>query len=553
MQPHTARARTTRRLALFSIVIIVLIALGWQSAPASSAGDRLPAMYLPLIDYDMGNQATATATATVTPSVTATATLTPSATATGTPTATATATATATGTPSQPVDLIGTAYVRPIHHILETSQPVAYIVVLDTSGSMNLNFDGEALDTDGVTKLQCAPSVDPAHQAKYEQDFTRCQQIDAMWLPKSERRIAILKAALMNFIDQLSTNDLMQIVASSSAHVGATTAGWEPGTPVGRQNLKDALLNAGKTANDPYQTSGGTTSATGLYQARQLLQSLPAQAPDGQQYRSNVLFLADGPANHFLSATGNPAGFGWYNDARDNPTCQNRWDLSVAVECQIGMTNTNPQIERPITAMITQAFALKQASTVHVVAVASVPGTELRQVASQATFPYYAEANTASMVTEQLNAIQSITASSSCAPSGGTAWLSDIDSAHTISDPAERARLGLPADTSVYGYAYLNTVNGEPLQVAPVRKNTQTGELIYSFPQVAAGIYTLQAFVAYRGDDQPTPVARSYNWILFPNLSHDTSRTFSLAPPQSVGTAVALEPLYLDLNGSVCN
>jgi hypothetical protein len=470
-----ARARTSRRLALFSVAVAVLVAVGWQSSPASGADDRIPAMYLPLIDHHTGDGATTTATAE----------------ATASPTATATPSATATSTP-QTIDVNGAVYVRPKHHVLKASSPLAYVVVLDTSGSMNLNFNGEAKD--GAATLQCGPSNDPARQAKYQQDFARCQQIDAMWLPKSERRIYVVKAALMNFIDQISSNDSMQIVASSSERVGTTTTGWEIGTPAGKQGLKDAVLNAGLTNNDPYQTSGGTTSASGLNQARQLLSSLPAQAPNGQPYIPRVIFLTDGVANHFLNAAGNPAGFGWYNDARDNPACQNRWDLSVAAECQVGTTNTTPSILRPINAMVNEADEIKQINggnlQLYVIAIADFNTLGLPNVASQPSFPYYAEARTPDTVNLILDAILDGAATSTCVPSGGTSWLSDIDGAHTVSDPAERALFNLPADTSIYGYAYLYNTNGQSLQAVPVRKDAQTGKLSYTFSQVAAGTYS---------------------------------------------------------------
>jgi hypothetical protein len=538
-------SRAMRRHALFSLIVAVMIGIaGWQSPPASDAGSLTPAMYLPLIDNAIGAGAGATQTAEA-QTATAAATAMPSATTTSTPTATATA----TSEPAHTVEVSGTVYLRP-RYAQETviHEPVAYVIVLDTSGSMNLNFDGEALD--GVSTLQCGPSSDPTRQAKYQQDHARCQQIDALWLPKSERRIMIVKAALMNFIDQLSADDTMQIVASSSAQVGAITAAWEPGTPAGRQNLKDAVLNAGKTNNDPDQTSGGTTSASGLNIASQLLPSLPPNAPNGQPYTSRVLFLTDGVANHFLNQNGNPAGFGWYNDGRDNPACASRWDIADAPECQVGLTNTNPQIERPISAMVTQSNGLKQTSTVYVLALAGVNPLGLSDVASQAVFPYYSEASTPAVVTLVLDEIVSSVTYSSCVPGGGTSWLNDIDGAHMVSDPAKRALLGLPADTSVYGYAYLYAQNGQTLQSVPVLKAALTGELSYTFTQVAAGTYTQQAFVAYQGDDQPTPIARAYNWILLPDLSHATSRTFTLVS-QTPGT-MPLDPLYLDLNGAVC-
>jgi len=130
-------------------------------------------------------------------------------------------------------------------------------------------------------------------------------------------------------------------------------------------------------------------------------------------------------------------------------------------------------------------------------------------------------------------------------------WLNTIDATHTITDTNERSSFGLPVDTSIYGVAYLRDTNGQTLQTAPIRGDATTGALNYTFTNVAPGTYKLEAFVGYKGDDQPTPIARIYSWILFPDLSHASSRTFVLVPG-SLGGTVALAPVYLDLNGSVC-
>jgi hypothetical protein len=136
-------------------------------------------------------------------------------------------------------------------------------------------------------------------------------------------------------------------------------------------------------------------------------------------------------------------------------------------------------------------------------------------------------------------------------PGGGTTWLNTIDATHTITNTVSRTAFGLPADTSVYGYAYLRDTNGLPLQTAPIRGDATTGALSSIFTNVVPGIYKLEAFVAYLGEDTPNRIARVYSWILFPDLSHALSRTFVLVPGSPGGT-VPLDPVYLDLNGSVC-
>jgi hypothetical protein len=144
-----------------------------------------------------------------------------------------------------------------------------------------------------------------------------------------------------------------------------------------------------------------------------------------------------------------------------------------------------------------------------------------------------------------------IDAAGQCVPGGGVTWLNTIDATHTIINTVSRTAFGLPADTSVYGYAYLRDTNGLLLQTAPIRGDATTGALSYTFTNVVPGIYKLEAFVAYLGEDTPNRIARVYSSILLPDLTHASSRAFALAPGSPGGT-VALEPVYLDLNGSVC-
>jgi hypothetical protein len=139
-----------------------------------------------------------------------------------------------------------------------------------------------------------------------------------------------------------------------------------------------------------------------------------------------------------------------------------------------------------------------------------------------------------------------------CIPRGGAAWLGAIDSAHTITDTLQRVQFGLPADLSVYGYAYLYDANGQALQTVSIQHDPKSGILSYKYTSLAAGVYSEAAYVAYQGDDRPTRITRIYDWILFPSLSHDTSLTFSLTPSQALGSTIPLDPLYLDLQGSVC-
>jgi Flp pilus assembly protein TadG len=456
--------------------------------------------------------------------------------------------------------LTGTVFIRPRYTLPPVAhQPVEYTVVLDTSGSMNWNFNGEAKV--GSTIVQCGSSNDPARNAKRDADASKCNSVPK-WSPSSERRIAVAKTALQNFVDLLEPYDAMQIIGfsaddNSGGGVGASTTDWQYGSAAGKQVLKDAVLSAGANPSTPYDVSGGTPSATGLNKARDLIIKSPDKsAYDGRDFKKVVIFLTDGVANYFLKTNNSADGFGWSNDSHDNPSCSSNPRASEDPDCQVGRTNTKNKIERPITAMATEAGEIKKLNDgntqIYVIALAGVSATGLAtDVASQSSFPYYSEAVQASQVQQIFDAINQSVENPACIPAGGTNWLGSIDNTHTVTNQAERTgKFGLPADTSVYGYVYLKNQYGQTLQTVPVTH--QNGQLSYSFADVAPGTYKLEAFVAYKGDDAPNPVSRVYSSILFPNLTHNTSRTFNVSPSQTLNSIVPLDPLYLDLSGLVC-
>ena len=453
--------------------------------------------------------------------------------------------------------LTGTVFLRPRYTIPPLAhQPVEYTVVLDTSGSMTWNFNGQAKS--GSTIYQCGSSTNPALEAQRAQDASYCDKNEPKWSPASERRIAYAKNALQNFISLLEPYDAMQIIGFSgdknNTGVAATTTDWVYGSPAGKQTLKDAVLAAGANPNTPYDVAGGTPSATGLYQARQLIAASPNKSViDGRDFKKVVLFLTDGVANYFRNYKNSP--FGWYNDSSDNASCKNLANTDEIPSCQIGMTNTNPSYERPITAMASEATEIKKLNDgntqIYVIALAGVPATGLStDVASQSTFPYYSEATQGSQVQDIFNAINDSVENPTCLPAGGTGWVGTIGNSNTVTDAATRSSFSLPVDTSIYGYVYLKNQYGQTLQTAAVTH--QNGQLSYSFANVTPGTYKLEAFVGYKGNDSPTPISRVYSSILFPTLTHDTSWTFDVAASQTLNSVVPLRPLYLDLSGNVC-
>ncbi len=78
-----------------------------------------------------------------------------------------------------------------------------------------------------------------------------------------------------------------------------------------------------------------------------------------------------------------------------------------------------------------------------------------------------------------------------------------------------------PINGQIVGYVYLRDQQGAPLPngqgQAPVLRDPLTGELSYTFTNLAPGTYRLQAFTAYKGDDQ---VTRIYKMLFRSNYGY---------------------------------
>jgi hypothetical protein len=320
-------------------------------------------------------------------------------------------------------------------------------------------------------------------------------------------------------------NNFSDSNAISSLTKAWPTSGWSSD----KNTLKQAVLSAGAYNNDSYYTRGSTPSATGIASANQVLSAAPQRSPNGQDYKRVVIFLTDGVANV-------------YKDGQTPTDC-----ASEIAACQVGYNNGRA---RPVTAMALEAASLKQLATIYAIAFAGVDETGLQDVASASNYPYFSSADRPDELRTILNDISTDVKLGDCVPTGGTTFL------NTITD--DRVGDFSPVGPQTYptvGYVYLYDSNGNPLPAgkdkAPVMVDPQTGTLSYRFSDLTPNTtYQMSAFVAYKGDDD---ISRSYDQIFNPNLqSTDTRRSFTLQSAGSLGKVVAMEPLYLDMNGSVC-
>lgn len=421
--------------------------------------------------------------------------------------------------------IAGTVQFRPRNRFVPQSRPpVQYLIILDSSGSMSWNFDGKTGRSGNSTQCTGVVWNDACWNG---------------WTPVSERRVYIAKQAINNFIDQMGATDSMRIVSysnyltgnySDARAISELTRSWPTnGWSSDKNVLKQAVLSAGAYNNDPYYTRGNTPSATGIASGNQVLSAAPTRSPSGQDYKRVVIYLTDGVANV-------------YKNGQVPNDC-----ASEIAACQVGFSNGRA---RPITAMALEAAGLKQQATIYTVAFAGVDETGLKDVASAPNYPYFSSADRPDDLRTILNDISTDVKLGDCVPSGGTTFLNTI----TDDRVGDVAPVG-PQTYPTVGYVYLYDSNGNPLPAgkdkAPIMVDPQTGTLSYRFSDLTPNTtYQMAAFVAYQGDDD---ISRSYDQIFNPNLqSTDSRRSFTLQSAGSLGKEVAMDPLLLDMSGSVC-
>jgi hypothetical protein len=433
----------------------------------------------------------------------------------------------------------------------EPPLPVAYNIVLDVSGSMSYDFNGygtyDGTNTgSGYTvsntvrgDVECET---PNNPNPLSLPFTdRCSGgVNSAWKNQNERRIYIAKQAILELINRMNPYDTMRVIAFSTTLSGNATA--SPAWSSDKDTLTTTVINAGKYNNDPYLTNGGTPGAQALSKAAKMFLASNGYTPtaaNGQSFKPVVIILSDGVASVFLD--------GSTNNARDIcGSMSSNQAINTADPCQIG-TLTNGTL-RPISAMIDVANNMKASMpnlSIYAVGLAQAPANGLPKVAS--TPSMYYQAPQTSDVTPVLDSIQSqlnVSPGNTCTPAGGGQWIDHVDAAHTADSPP----FGLPSGT--YGSVSLyQDGSNTPVASVPITQDASTGMLTFAASGLPPASYRVQAYLAYKGDDQ---VSRQYDWMINPNTQQGAaSTTVELSSPQQPGETRALDPLYLDLSPSV--
>jgi Putative Flp pilus-assembly TadE/G-like len=438
-----------------------------------------------------------------------------------------------TGGNDSNVGVTGQVFFRPRYKTVPSSRPpVQYEIILDVSGSMSWKFDGYGYKNGSA--VLCTGTTASCSGSAYA------------WPDQTLRRIYVAKQAIKAFIDQMSTGDTMRIVSFSGGAISPTgnnnainqltdvwpSQDWSSDKTV----LKAAVDSAGSVNNNPYLTDGRTPSAAGIASGSAVFSSAPKQepSPGTQTYKRVSIFLTDGVAN--IRRDGSA------------PTYSSGCGSEIAT-CNTGTVNG---VALPITAMLNESDNIKKViDTIYVIALAGVDETGLKQVASAPNYPYFSSSPTGSDLTGIFQNIATNVKYGDCVPDGGDSWETSMneDQVGDVS-PSQGGPLTYPVAGKVYLYDKNGTALPAPKNVVPIQIDPTTNRLSFHVDNMIPGTYQMRAFVAYRGTDDES---RIYSQIYTPNTaSVDNATTFQVDPTSSLGTSIAIPPVYLDLSGSVC-
>ncbi|NNJ10480.1 VWA domain-containing protein [Chloroflexales bacterium ZM16-3] len=480
-------------------------------------------------------------------------------------------------TPPPPADnnleLFGDVSFYPEYAIRPTSQqPIQYVVVLDSSGSMSANFNGECDNKkfDNHKPVQCANG--PADYPDVEVDGTG---VNYWWKTESERRIYVAKQALMRLVrlsnmsgnadyDNTRPPDKMAVVWFREYVPESQTMGFSS-TPNSLityiQNINDG--------NGDYRSEGGTNGAAGLYRASLIYKNASKTVKfNGKdvEYKRVVLFITDGVSNQFLDtgASNLLAEKSAYGTYKKNSYCYNLDALVVEnAGCQttdVGGTSIGSNsygMDRPITQMITtsQNYLRNTAvgAEVFVIALSNIASTGLRDGVPSSTNYFFsaeklevsvdANGNKTTNVDGIIDKINAKVELGSCVagPSG------------SLSGAVTTAEFGSNPNGFVYPQVGEVIISNQTDSfTAPIIADTD-GTLSYVFSSVPPGTYQMEAYIWYHHPDDLPGVMRLYSRIW--SAGQAVSDFIVDVNPSTQGTSFSQrveQPLTLKLTGDVC-
>lgn len=447
-----------------------------------------------------------------------------------------------------------------------TRQPIQYVVVLDGSGSMSANFNGQCNNSGGTKQCANGPPDFPPVQVSGT-------GLTYYWTTESERRIYVAKKALERLVsltnmpgtsnyDPNRPSDQMAVVwfreyVKQSQYMGFST---NAGT------ITNFITNA-NNQNGNYRSEGGTNGAAGLYQASRLYSGAPKTVPFGGkdwEYKRVVLFITDGVSNQFLNTNASDlsGGSSSSNTYPSGSICRNLGNLVIEdAGCQTtdkGGTyrvNANTTWDRPITQMVSTSTSYLRNQTVNaqvfVIALSNIPSTGLKDgVASSSSYFFSAEsliknADGTTNVDKVIDEIATKVVQGNCLPGADGANRGTIPSDQFINS-APGVSFSYPQVGEVIITSATDTFT------APVTASTN-GELTYRFTNVPRGTYSMRAYLYYHHPLDPPNVMRQYSKIYSGDQAQSNFTVDVVPSSQSTSFNEAVrQDVNLRLNGDVC-
>lgn len=441
--------------------------------------------------------------------------------------------------------------------IPNNNRPIQYMVVLDQSGSMSANFDGQCDRGSGNPPSQsfygepsrfwqCSngPLYDSNGDGVGDATAPNNTRVTGTgttyyWSDQDERRITVAKKALETLIkltnmpgnsgyttaypdDQMALMWFTDWVAREGNNEVFTNG-------KAFTNQRDELINkmwARTTGSDRYRTAGGTNGAAALYRAGLILDKAPKTIVHTNgttyNYKQVVLFITDGVSNQFFHPSESDLKVSqsdWNSYASGNDcrtTYQDKKDLIIEdAGCQtteLGGTYSwnGTTLDRPVTQAIkvSQDILQKSGYSVFVLALSNLPATGL--AGGIPSFPNY------------YKAVPSLTINADGSTNVDTvireiAGLIDRPQCERGKDPDTTNRITasqfvpvLMPDNTTLNYPNVgrviitNSVTDQTYTTNIVADSA--GRLTYKFAKVPPGIYSMLATLYYKHPNEPAGI-----------------------------------------------
>lgn len=472
-------------------------------------------------------------------------------------------------------ELWGEVSLWPEYQIIpQDFKPVQYMVVLDQSGSMSANFNGQCDRGNGTAPnqpfptepsrfWQCAngPLYDTNGDGKGDTAADISTRVTGtgstyFWSGQEERRITVAKRALETLIglthmqgnngydpnypaDQMA---LMWFTDTVQRDGNNERFNAQPVFPDRNfSSTPSELTNkmwARTTHGDIFRTTGGTNGAAALYRASLILGDAPSSITHNgvnYEYKKVVLFITDGVSNQFFhpnltNLRVRQSDIGTYpTNSACRQTYSGSWMREQLIiedaECQSNRgggtyrTTVNGQtvdLDRPVTQAVRVSQDVLQANgvQVYVVALSDLPSTGLAGGVSSRPETYYPVPRLERRADGTTNVDQVIASINEKI---------NNDRCQPGKDPAPTGRI-LPGQFDPVTLTGGSSLTYPRVGIVRVQNTTtnasyttfveadSSGKLTYRFEKVPPGIYSMTADVYFKHPDEPPGVRnRVYN------------------------------------------